>query len=48
MITILSIMGNVAFGLTPVEQLNLLVFFGLPIISTVFIVILNGVIPEED
>ncbi|MEE8322515.1 MAG: type II secretion system F family protein, partial [Candidatus Bathyarchaeia archaeon] len=48
MITILSIMGNVTFGLTPVEQLNLLVFFGLPIISTLFIVILNGVIPEED
>lgn len=48
MLTILSIMGNVAFGLSPVEQLNLLVFFGLPALSTVFIVILNGVIPEED
>jgi flagellar protein FlaJ len=48
MITILSIMGNVTFGLTPVDQLNLLVFFGLPSISTVFIVILNGVLPEEE
>ncbi len=48
MLTILSIMGNVTFGLSPAEQLNLLVFFGLPIISTVFIIILNGVIPEEE
>ena len=48
MLTILSIMGNVAFGLSPEEQLNLLVFFGLPTLSTVFIIILNGVIPEEE
>ncbi len=48
MLTILSIMGNVAFGLSPVDQLNLLVFFGLPTISTVFIIILNGVLPEEE
>ena len=48
MITILSIMGSVAFGLSPVDQLNLLVFFGLPTISTIFIIILNGVIPEEE
>jgi len=48
MLTILSIMGNVTFGLSPVEQLNLLVFFGLPTISAIFIVILNGVLPEEE
>jgi len=48
MLTIMSIMGNVAFGLSPAEQLNLLVFFGLPMISTVFIIILNGVLPEEE
>ena len=48
MLTILSIMGNVAFGLSPAEQLNLLVFFGLPTISTVFIIILNSVLPEEE
>ena len=48
MITILSIMGSVAFGLSPVEQLNLLVFFGLPTISTIFILMLNGVLPEEE
>jgi archaellum biogenesis protein FlaJ (TadC family) len=48
MITILSIMGNVAFALSPADQLNLLVFFGLPTISTIFIIILNGVLPEEE
>jgi len=48
MITILSIMGNVTFGLSPVDQLNLLVFFGLPMISTTFIIILNSVLPEEE
>ena len=48
MLTILSIMGNVAFGLSPAEQLNLIVFFGLPTISTIFIIILNGVLPEEE
>jgi len=48
MLTILSIMGNVAFGLSAVEQLNLLVFFGLPVISMIFIVILNSVLPEEE
>jgi len=48
MITILSVMGNVTFGLSPVDQLNLLVFFGLPTISTIFIIILNGVLPEEE
>jgi len=48
MLTILSIMGNVAFGLSPADQLNILVFFGLPTISTIFIVILNGVLPEEE
>jgi len=48
MLTILSIMGNVTFGLSPAEQLNLLVFFGLPTICTVFIIILNGVVPEEE
>ena len=48
MLTILSVMGNVAFGLSPAEQLNLIVFFGLPILSAVIIVILNGILPEEE
>jgi flagellar protein FlaJ len=48
MITILSIMGNVAFGLSPVAQLNLIVFFGIPTISLIFIVVLNSFLPEEE
>lgn len=47
MLTILSVMGNVSFGLSPAEQLNLIVFFGLPVLSALIIVILNGVLPEE-
>ncbi len=48
MLTILSIMGNTSFGLSTIEQLNLLVFFGLPTLSLIFIVILNGMLPEEE
>jgi len=48
MLTILSIMGSVALGLSPVEQLNILVFFGLPVMSIVFILVLNSVLPEEE
>ena len=47
-LTIASIMGNVAFGLSPIEQLNLLVFFGIPMLSTIFILILNSILPEEE
>jgi flagellar protein FlaJ len=48
MITILSVMGNVAFGLSPIAQLNLLVFFGIPALALVCIVILNSILPEEE
>jgi len=48
MLTILSVMGNVAFGLSPALQLNLLIFFGLPVMGTVFLLILNSVLPEEE
>jgi archaellum biogenesis protein FlaJ (TadC family) len=48
MLTILSIMGTGPTDLSAVEQLNLLVFLGLPMISTLFILVLNGVLPEED
>jgi flagellar protein FlaJ len=48
MITILSIMGNVAFGISPVMQLNLIVFFGIPTISLIFVVVLNGFLPAEE
>ena len=47
MLTILSIMGNITFGLSAAEQLNLMVFFGLPTVSTIFIIILNSVLQEE-
>jgi len=47
-LTILSIMGNVVSGLSPAEQLNLLVFFGLPAMSAFFIVILNAILSEEE
>jgi archaeal flagellar protein FlaJ len=48
MITILSVMGNVAFGMSPILQLNLLVFLGIPAICMIFIIILNSVLPEEE
>jgi len=48
MLTILSVMGNVSFGLSAPEQLNLIVFFGLPILSAIIIVILNSILPEEE
>lgn len=48
MLTILSVMGNVAFGISPAMQLNLLVFLGLPMLSIGFILILNSVLPEEE
>ncbi len=48
MITILSIMGNVAFGISPIAQLNLIVFFGIPTLSAIFIIILNAFLPEEE
>ena len=48
MITILSVMGSVAFGMSPIMQLNLLVFLGIPMICLVFIVILNSALPQEE
>ena len=48
MITILSVLGNVAFGISPIMQLNLLVFLGIPMICLVFIIILNGALPQEE
>lgn len=48
MIAILSIMGDVAFGISPVTQLNLMVFFGIPMISLIFVVVLNSLLPAEE
>lgn len=48
MITILSIMGNATFGISPVMQLNLIVFLGIPMISLIFVVVLNSFLPAEE
>ena len=48
MITILSVMGSVTFGMSPIMQLNLLVFMGIPMICLVFSVILNSALPQEE
>lgn len=48
MLTILSVLGSVTFGLSPAMQMNLLVFFGIPAMSLAFIVLLNGILPEEE
>ena len=48
MITILSVMGTVAFGISPIMQLNLLVFLGIPMICLLFIIILNNALPQEE
>lgn len=48
MLTILSVLGTSQFGLSSATQLNLIVFFGLPVICTVFIVVLDGILPKDD
>ena len=48
MVTVLSIMGNVTFGISPVVQLNLLVFFGIPMLGGICVLFLNSILPEED
>ncbi|MCW4005169.1 MAG: type II secretion system F family protein [Candidatus Bathyarchaeota archaeon] len=48
MLTILSVLGSAQFGLSPAMQLNLVVFFGLPVICIIFIVLLDGILPSED
>ncbi len=48
MLTILSVLGTAQFGLSPAMQLNLIVFFGLPVICIMFIVMLDGVLPKEE
>lgn len=48
MITLLSVLGNSTMSLSPITQLNLIVFFGIPFICILFIVILDGALPKED
>jgi len=47
MITILSVMGSSGMGISSIFLLNLLVFFGIPAICLVFIVVLNSALPSE-
>jgi len=46
MITILSIMGGVGGG--AVVQLNLIIFFGIPVMTAAFIIILDQVLVIEE
>jgi len=48
MLTLLSILGGGVFGLSPVAQLNLLAFAGIPMIAAAFMIILDAVLPEEE
>jgi flagellar protein FlaJ len=48
MLTILSVLGTSQFGLSSAMQLNLVVFFGLPVICILFIVLLDGILPKEE
>jgi archaellum biogenesis protein FlaJ (TadC family) len=46
MITILSIMGGIGGG--AVVQLNLIIFFGIPLMTAAFIIILDQVLVIEE
>jgi archaeal flagellar protein FlaJ len=48
MITLLSTLSGSSMGMSPATQLNLIVFFGLPALCVLFIVILDGALPKED
>lgn len=48
MITLLSTLSGSSMGISPAVQLNLIVFFGLPALCVLFIVILDGALPKED
>jgi len=47
MLTILSVLGGGPFGGSSVLQLNLLVFFGVPIMAAGFIIVLDTVVKGE-
>ena len=48
MITIFSIMGGMSFGGSSVVQLNLIIFFGIPVMAAAFIIILDQVLVIEE
>lgn len=47
-IAILSVMGGRAPGANPVLQLNLIVFFGIPLLGVAFIILLDQVMGREE
>lgn len=48
MLTILSVMGSGPFGASSILQLNLIVFFGIPLIATGFLIVLDTVLRGEE
>jgi len=48
MLSLLSVLGSTMMGLSSAEQLNLLIFAGLPMISVVFLLIFDNLIPEAE
>ena len=48
MITIFSIMGGMSFGGSSVLQLNLIIFFGIPVMAAAFIIVLDQVLVIEE
>ena len=48
MITIMSIMGGISFGGSSIVQLNLIIFFGIPVMGAAFIIILDQVLEIEE
>lgn len=48
MLTILSVLGSGPFGASSIIQLNLVVFFGIPVIATGFIIVLDTILGGEE
>jgi archaellum biogenesis protein FlaJ (TadC family) len=48
MITILSLMGGASFGKSSALQLNLIVFFGIPVMASAFILFLDIILGGEE
>lgn len=48
MLTILSVIGSGLFGASSVLQLNLIVFFGIPLMATGFIIVLDTILGSEE
>jgi flagellar protein FlaJ len=47
MITILSVIGGGFMG-SPILQLNIIVFFGIPVLAAIFIILLDVILGEEE